>query len=184
MTIKRIINGKMTEITLDSHELYRAWAEEEHIFDVENVRNFLEDNAGLSVPQFTDDQIDRMARRSAEYMDDNDTVSEILWDCVSDAVEYVMQEDGLSSKTIKYHWRDIELKAVKFVCGNETVVQDGILVHDTTDEFADGDTIYGNGWRIGYVRDSCDLETLLTSSEGTTNFTVDSDGIYHVEAGI
>lgn len=39
MKIKREINGKMIEIELTSRELYQAYCEQEHLFDMESCRD-------------------------------------------------------------------------------------------------------------------------------------------------
>lgn len=85
-------------------------------------------------------------------------------------------------KTINYNGRDIEITAIRFTYADETTVQDGVLLHDTTDEFSDGDTIYGNGWTLDMINDASDIESLLTSTDGTTYFTRNDDGAYHIDA--
>ena len=85
-------------------------------------------------------------------------------------------------KSINYKGTDIEVTAVRFTFGSETTVQDGIMVHDTADEFSDGDAIYGNGWNIGMVNDSDDVESLLTSGDGSTYWHQNDNGTYTVEA--
>ena len=84
-------------------------------------------------------------------------------------------------KTINYKGRDIEISAIRFTYGTESTVQEGILVHDTTDEFCNGDAIYGNGWTIGMVEDESDLETLFTSGDGSTYIHRNENGTYNVE---
>lgn len=85
-------------------------------------------------------------------------------------------------KTISYNGTDIEITAVRFTYGTETTAQEGILVHDTSDEFSNGDAIYGNGWNIGMINDSDDVESLLTSGDGSTYWHQNDDGTYTVEA--
>lgn len=84
-------------------------------------------------------------------------------------------------KSINYNGRDIEVTAIRFTYTDETTIQDGVLLHDTTDEFADGDAIYGNGWTLDMINDADDIETMLTSGDGTTYFTRNDDGIYHID---
>lgn len=85
-------------------------------------------------------------------------------------------------KTINCNGRNVEITAIRFTYADETTIQDGVLLHDTTDEFSDGDTIYGNGWTIDMVNDDADVENLLTSTDGTTYFTRNDDGSYHIDA--
>lgn len=85
-------------------------------------------------------------------------------------------------KTINYNGTDIEITAVRFIYGTETNLQDGILVHDTGDEFCNGDAIYGNGWTIDMVNDSDDVDSLLTSGDGSTYWHKNDDGTYTVDA--
>lgn len=85
-------------------------------------------------------------------------------------------------KSFTYKGTEIEVAAIRFVYGSEETVQDGILVHDSSDEFHDGDAIYGNGWTIDMVSDEDDVETLLSSGDGTTYFHRGDNGIYHIEA--
>lgn len=83
-------------------------------------------------------------------------------------------------KTINYNGRNIELTAIKFVYDDETSVQEGVLLHDTTDEFSNGDTIYGCGWRLSMINDAYDVDCLIASNEGTSYATIDVNGVYHI----
>ena len=85
-------------------------------------------------------------------------------------------------KIINYRGTKIELTAVRYIYGDEKTIQEGVFVHDTTDEFCDGDTIYGNGWTLGMINDEDDIESLLTSGDGSTYFAQNSDGTYHMRA--
>lgn len=84
-------------------------------------------------------------------------------------------------KTITYRDEEHELTKVFFTWRDEQTVQEGILVHAASDEFHDGDTIYANGWSIDAVNDESDLESLLTSGDGTTYFHKNFDGTYHLD---
>lgn len=84
-------------------------------------------------------------------------------------------------KSIQYKGTEIEITAIRFIYGDDTTVQDGLLVHDTSDEFGDGDAIYGNSWTIGMVQDEADVESLLTSGDCSTCFSRNDDGTYTVE---
>ena len=57
MTIKRIINGKPVEIKLTQSEMWDAYREQEHKFDMEDVRHWLEEDE----QELTDEQIDDAA---------------------------------------------------------------------------------------------------------------------------
>lgn len=85
-------------------------------------------------------------------------------------------------KTMNYQGHEIELTAVSFRFAEETILQEGVLVHDTTDEFSDGDAIYGNGWTLDAIQDKSDLESLLTSGDGSTYITRNDDGTYSMDA--
>lgn len=85
-------------------------------------------------------------------------------------------------KTINYKGTGIEISAVRFVYGAEGTMQDGILVHDTTDEFRNGDALYGNGWNINMVNDADDVDSLLASGDGTTYWHQNDDGTYTIDA--
>lgn len=85
-------------------------------------------------------------------------------------------------KSMNYQGHEIELTAVSFRFADEANLQDGILVHDTTDEFGNGDAIFGNGWTLDSIQDESDLESLLTSGDGSTYITRNADGTYHMDA--
>ncbi len=82
-------------------------------------------------------------------------------------------------KTITYNGHEIQLTAIRFTFADETAVQDGILIHDTADEFSDGDIIYGVPF--DFIDDASDLAQLFGDT-GCTVFTQGADGIYHAEA--
>ena len=84
-------------------------------------------------------------------------------------------------KTINYDGRDIEITAIRFTFANETTVQEGVLIHDTTDKFSDGDTIYGNGWTIDQINDESDLDTLFSSGDASAYWHQNEDGTYNIE---
>lgn len=88
---------------------------------------------------------------------------------------------------MKYLGHEIEMKAICFVFGGEDavqdgIVQDGILLHDVTDGCHDGDTVYGNGWTVDQIEDDSDLESLITSGDGTTQWHKLDNGVYVIEA--
>ena len=100
-----------------------------------------------------------------------------------EAMDDIYTEEGETmKKSFPYRDAAIEITSIRFIYADEKQVQDGILLHYTSDEFHDGDTIFCNGWTINMVNDTDDLETLLTSGDGTTYFTELNPGLYHVEA--
>lgn len=85
-------------------------------------------------------------------------------------------------KTISYMGQEYELSKVYFTWREETTVQEGVLLHAVSDEFHDGDTLFGNGWTLDQINDESDLESLLTSgSDGTAYFHKSFDGTYHMD---
>ena len=82
-------------------------------------------------------------------------------------------------KIINYKGREIEITPIRFTFADETTIQDGVLIHDTTDEFSNGDMIYGVS--SDAIQDADDL-SLLFEDAGCTVFTQNGDGTYHAEA--
>ena len=87
MTIKRIINGKPVEIKLTQSEMWDAYREQEHEFDMEDVRHWLEEDG----QELTDEQIDDAACWAREWMDENDHMAEIRWDIIDDAIKEALK---------------------------------------------------------------------------------------------
>ena len=85
-------------------------------------------------------------------------------------------------KTISYQGREIELSAITFFFGREITPHEGVFVHDTADEFGNGDAVYGNGWTLGAIEDESDLESLFASGDGTTYWHKNFDGTYTIDA--
>ena len=85
------------------------------------------------------------------------------------------------TKSINYQGSEIELTEIRFTFRDEPTVQIGVMLHDTADKFHDSDTIYGNGWRLDMINDADDVDTLITSGDGTTYWTMEG-GLYHIEA--
>ena len=83
---------------------------------------------------------------------------------------------------MKLDGREIELDAIRYYYQDEAISQDGIMVHYSSDEFCDGDTIYGNGWTLDQINDTDDLRSLLSDTCGTTYWTRLADGLYRVDA--
>lgn len=87
MTIKRIINGKPVEIKLTQSEMWDAYREQEHEFDMEDVRHWLEEDE----QELTDEQIDDAAYWARQWMDENDHIAEIRWDIIDDAIKEALE---------------------------------------------------------------------------------------------
>lgn len=87
MKIKRIINGKPVEIKLTQSEMWDAYREQEHEFDMEDVRHWLEEDER----ELTDEQIDDAAYWAREWMDENDHISELRWDIIHDAIKEALK---------------------------------------------------------------------------------------------
>ena len=90
----------------------------------------------------------------------------------------------MKTKVIPYLDREIELTSVFFHhysdAGNLTL-QEGILVHDSADEFHDGDAIYD--WKLEHVQYASDLDSLFENpSDGSTYFHRNHDGTYTIDA--
>lgn len=82
-------------------------------------------------------------------------------------------------KTINYKGHIVEVSAIRFTFADEDTIQDGVLIHDTTDEFSNGDIIYGVS--ADTIQDADDLEQLFEDT-GCTVITRNADGTYHAEA--
>lgn len=87
MIIKRVINGKPVEIKLTEHEMWDAYREQEHEFDMEDVRHWLEEDE----QELTDEQIEDAACWAREWLDDNDHISELRWDIIHDAIKEALK---------------------------------------------------------------------------------------------
>ena len=85
MKIKRIINDKIVEIELTSTELHEAYFEQEHYYDMEDVKSALEE-AGC---EFTENQISEAAYLARKWMDGNDVIADCRWNCIDEAIEEV-----------------------------------------------------------------------------------------------
>lgn len=97
MTIKRTINGKEMSFDLTSHELFDAFIEQEHQFDVESVKlyadewksdeGFMED-LHVTRRQFLD-VIDDIAYRLRKYIGEYDMER---WEAIECAMYDVLRE--------------------------------------------------------------------------------------------
>ena len=107
MKITREINGATVEIELTDNELWSAYAEQEHKFDIDDVRTILtngedvegkgpitwirddEDENGTVV--LTDDDIDQIAyrlRKFHDWKDDGDWLYDSVFEAAHDIVEW------------------------------------------------------------------------------------------------
>ena len=85
MTIKRTINGVEMEFELTSMELHEAYFEQEHYYDMEDVKSALEE----ADREFTEDQISEAAYLARKWMDGNDVIADCRWNCIDEAIEEV-----------------------------------------------------------------------------------------------
>lgn len=85
MTIKRTINGVEMEFELTERELYDAFFEKQHYFDVEDVKCGCEETGH----ELDEDQIDEAAHLARKWMDNNDVISDCRWNCIDEAIEEV-----------------------------------------------------------------------------------------------
>lgn len=95
--------------------------------------------------------------------------------------DMIQRKEGTAMKTITFGDEEYELTKVFFTWRDEQTVQEGILLHAMSDKFHDGDAIYANGWSIDIVNDESDMESMLTSGDGTTYFHKNFDGTYHLD---
>ena len=92
MKIERIINGETVTIELTESEMWDAYREQEHIFDMEDVRSWFDEMDDDSLPEsLTDEQVDDAACWAREWIDDNDHIAECRWDCINDAIKEVLK---------------------------------------------------------------------------------------------
>lgn len=84
MTIKREVNGQMMEFELTERELRDAYFEQEHNFDMEDVRNF-------DVP-CPEEYVSKVASLARNYMDTNDCMAEDRWNCIELAIKEVCED--------------------------------------------------------------------------------------------
>lgn len=105
MKITREINGATVEIELTDNELWSAYAEQEHKFDIQDVRDILTDYEDAeykgpitwirdnedenSAVVLTDDDIDRIAYRLRKFHDWKDD-GDWLYDSVIEAAHDIM----------------------------------------------------------------------------------------------
>ena len=97
MTITRKIFGIIPiKIALTEQEIYSAYAEEQHAYDVADIQSKIEDRweeddipEKLKNPEF----ISKIADKFRRYMDNNDYISELLWDTADYAIDNTLKEE-------------------------------------------------------------------------------------------
>lgn len=84
-------NGNPIQLTKE--ELFAAYEEQEHLYDIENIENFLKENSLTDIPK---DVIDNLAYKLREIMDDaaSDTGIE---DHIVSAIKELAERDHLIS---------------------------------------------------------------------------------------
>ena len=83
-------------------------------------------------------------------------------------------------KVFKINGNEVTFEEIKYIYGEETQIQDGLLIHDETDEFGDGDCIIGNLNTIPETDE--EAADMLANEYASTAITMRPDGIWHVEA--
>lgn len=89
MKIERVINGETVTIELTAHELWKAYREQEHKFDKEDVISWLD--VMDDPPELTDEQIDDAAMLARDWMEYNDGIAECRWNCIESAIKEVSE---------------------------------------------------------------------------------------------
>ena len=95
MTIKRVINGVEMEITLNSIELWDAYMEKQHEYDLEDIENYLEyytedeimQEYGVTIDKFHSLK-EEMACLYRKYRDNDESWARDR----DEAVEYILSE--------------------------------------------------------------------------------------------
>lgn len=99
MRIYRRYDGRKVSHTLSRTELRKAYEEQQHIYDVDDIRNALDTNReyyaekyGIAENPVTDNEVERMARLLRDSLDSGDIS---CWSvCVQDAIEEILKERG------------------------------------------------------------------------------------------
>ena len=95
MTIKRVINGMEMEITLNSVELWDAYMEKQHEYDLEDVDNYLEYHDETDIMQeygVTMDGFDNLKEEMASLYRKYRDYDESWVRDRDEAVEYILSE--------------------------------------------------------------------------------------------
>ena len=83
-------------------------------------------------------------------------------------------------KVFKIDGREVTFEEIRFVYGDETEIQDGLLIHDETDEYGDGSGIIGDMNTIPETDE--EAADMLANEYASTAIKMRPDGIWHVEA--
>lgn len=80
---------------------------------------------------------------------------------------------------MKRIFNNVEFTEVKYIYRNESIAQDGILIHDLNDVYGDGDAIVGNNAELPETIE--DAMTLLSDPAGTTYISQLNNTLYHID---
>ena len=83
-------------------------------------------------------------------------------------------------KVFTVNGHNVTFEEIRYIYGEEAEIQDGLLIHDETDEFHDGDCIIGNMNTMPETDE--DAADMLEYEHSSTYITLRDDGIWHVEA--
>lgn len=83
------------------------------------------------------------------------------------------------SKVFTVNGHEVEVTSCLYLYKADPV-QEGVLVHDMTDEYHDGDAIYGDGNVIENIKEASDLEDILNYGAPETRFEKLADGLYKI----
>ena len=83
------------------------------------------------------------------------------------------------SKFFTVNGHEVEVTSCLYLYKDDPV-QEGVLVHDMTDEYHDGDAIYGDGNVIENIKEASDLEDILNYGAPETSFEKLADGLYKI----
>lgn len=83
-------------------------------------------------------------------------------------------------KTFTINGHDVTFTEIRFIYCDETTVQNGLLIHDETDEYHDGDCIIGNMCEMPETAD--EAVDMLMYEHPTSYISLRSDGIWHIYA--
>lgn len=97
MIITRKLLGFIpVRITLTDAELYSAYEKQKHEYDIADVKSKIEGRWDEDeIPERLKDPevIERIAYKSRRYQDNNDCISECLWDCVEYAINQELDKE-------------------------------------------------------------------------------------------
>lgn len=99
MEIYRRYGGQRVAHTLSKAELHEAYLEQQHIYDVDDIRNGLDtdheyyaEKYGISEKPVTNNEIEEMARLLRHFLDSE---ADSTWSvCVQDAITKILKKRG------------------------------------------------------------------------------------------